>query len=86
MKSLYYTTDNGTNFYRVINPLFVTIILSLKLQASKESVPWCACVAESVEFREIPNFSRQAEQACKLTYMILYFHTKIQQCVFLILH
>ena len=35
-----------------------------------------------MKFGEIPNFSRQAEQADKLTYMILYFHIKIQQmCV-----
>ena len=34
------------------------------------------------EFDEIPNFSRQAG---KLTYMILCFHIKIQQCVFSIL-
>ena len=36
----------------------------------------------TIEFGEIPNFSRQAEQAGKLTYMILYFHIKIQQCDF----
>ena len=39
-----------------------------------------------LEFGEIPNFGRQAEQAAKLTYMTLYFHIKIQQCVFSILH
>ena len=40
----------------------------------------------SFEFSEIPNISRQTEQAGKLTYMILYFHIKLQQCMFLILH
>ena len=39
-----------------------------------------------LQFGEIRNFSGQAEQAGKLTYMILYFHTKLQQCMFLILH
>ena len=40
----------------------------------------------TLEFGEIPNFCRQAEQAGKLTHIKLYFHIKIQQCVFLILH
>ena len=33
-----------------------------------------AVTIESLEFGEIPNFSRQAEQADKRTYIILYFH------------
>ena len=40
----------------------------------------------AIDFGEIPNFSRLAEQAGKLTYMILYVRMKIQQYVFLILH
>ena len=39
------------------------------------------CIS-TIEFGEIPNFSRQAEQPGKLTYMILYFHIEIQQFVF----
>ena len=39
------------------------------------------CILQN-EFGEILNFSRMAEQAGKLTYMMLYFHIKIQQRVF----
>ena len=35
-------------------------------------------IVKTLEFGEIPNFSRQAKQAGKLTYLILYFHIKIQ--------
>ena len=41
--------------------------------------------AGTVDFGEISNISRLTEQAGKLRYMILYFHIKIQQCVFSIL-
>ena len=41
---------------------------------------------KEIEFGEIPNFSRQAEQADKLTCMIENFHIKIQQFVLSILH
>ena len=39
-----------------------------------------------IEFSEIPNLSRQAKQADKITHIILYFCMKIQKYVFLILH
>ena len=42
--------------------------------------------SNSAEFGGIANFIRQAEQSGKPTYKILYFHIKIQQCVFSILH
>ena len=47
---------------------------------------FCSEFVVTVEFGEIPNFSRQAGQAGKLRYTILYFHVKIQQRVLSILH